>query len=63
MKKPRIDLGERTIEFYSFGVIFSPGSTIKIYDKKTEKLLVSMDPTELSAIYGAYILMREELKK
>ena len=60
-KKPSIYLGEREIELYSCLVNFSLNSRIEFYDKKTDEKILSLDPTELSIIYGSYMKMREEM--
>lgn len=59
----RIDLGERQLRtMHGHLVTFSPTSTIEIVDEK-EELSISLDPTDLSAIYGAYIQMQKELNE
>lgn len=59
MKKP-INLGTRKFEIYNAAVEFDSTSTIKFFDKKTEELILQLDPTELSAIYWSYIGMLKE---
>jgi len=65
MKKEKpIYLGERQLELYNAKVIFDSCSLIQFYDKNDEKLILQLDPTELSAIYGSYMqMMREENKE
>jgi|GEM_PF-6768821 len=60
MKKP-IYLGERQIKLpiSDATVYFDTGSLIQFYDKD-EKLILQLDPSELSAIYGSYMQMRSE---
>lgn len=59
MSKTPIDLGERIIATsHGYDVSFSPTSTIIISNDDNE---VSLDPTDLSAIYGAYMQMQREL--
>jgi len=51
---------DRLIKFYSFSAVFNEGSLISIYDKN-DKLVLRIDPTDLSSLYGAYQqLIKEE---
>lgn len=53
--------GERNIKlaFDDITVTFSRESTIQFYNKDGE-LIMSMDPTDLSALYGAHRQMTRE---
>jgi len=54
-----MDLGERQFEFPNkVLVIFDNESTIKFYKK--DELILQLDPTELSVLWGAYKEMKEE---
>lgn len=59
-----IDLGEREIKLRlpERSVIFDRHSTIQFWDKDG-KLILSVDPTDLSTIYWAYIGMKKEEKE
>ena len=53
-----IHLGQRQYKLYDTEVIFDSTSTIKFY--RDDKLILQLDPTELSAVYGSYMQMRKE---
>jgi len=63
IKNP-IHLGERQLKLVinDVTVSFDSSSTIQFYDDE-DQLLLQMDPTELSAIYGAYMQMCQEENK
>ena len=57
-----MDLGERQFKFPldKVLVIFDNCSTIKFYKK--DELILQLDPTELSVLWGAYKEMKEECR-
>ena len=51
----------RIFSFFDTTVEFDSTSTIKFY--KDDKLILQLDPTELSVLYGAYLQMKNEQTK
>jgi len=53
-------IDDRLVKFYGFSAVFSDTSLIFIYDKN-DKLVLQLEPRDLSSLYGAYQqLIKEE---
>lgn len=54
--------GDRTLklEISVLAVTFNETSTIQFYNPETEEIVLQLDPSELSIIYGAYRQMERE---
>jgi len=58
--KKSIHLGERNIELcFGVKVNFDCNSTISFYNDADQE--ITIDPTDLSVVYAAYMQMRKEL--